>query len=124
MFAFGPPYQCIVEHFYACRGKVFWYITELSLPGLLQGILTGIRGLSNGFGPAVFGLLFYFFHVELDESSVMDETDPALEEDITKSTAVSVIQGRSAFMISIWWDNVLYKVLYIGFTSLCRGKSR
>lgn len=51
--------------------------------GLLQGILTGIRGLSNGFGPAVFGLLFFFFHVELDER-VVDEnssniTDPLLE---------------------------------------------
>lgn len=65
--------------------------------GLLQGILTGIRGLSNGFGPAVFGLLFYFFHVELDESSVMDETDPALEEDITKSTAMSMPGGPFLF---------------------------
>ena len=75
--------------------SICWYYT-LHLSGLLQGILTGIRGLSNGFGPAVFGLLFFFFHVELDER-VVDEnssniTDPLLEP--VRFTSVSILSLR------------------------------
>jgi hypothetical protein len=36
-------------------------------PGVVQGIVTGIRGLCNGIGPAMFGFTFYLFHVNLDE---------------------------------------------------------
>jgi len=35
--------------------------------GLVQGIITGIRGLCNGLGPAMYGLIFYLFHVDLNE---------------------------------------------------------
>jgi len=35
--------------------------------GLAQGMVTGMRGLCNGLGPAVFGLIFYLFHVDLNE---------------------------------------------------------
>jgi len=66
--------------------------------GLLQGILTGIRGLSNGFGPAVFGLLFFFFHVELDET-VLDESIPRVgeEEDLGRFTSMSLPGGPFLF---------------------------
>jgi len=37
--------------------------------GLVQGMITGIRGLCNGLGPAMFGLIFYLFHVDLNEKS-------------------------------------------------------
>ena len=33
----------------------------------MLGILTGMRGLCNGLGPALFGLFFYFSHVHLKE---------------------------------------------------------
>lgn len=33
--------------------------------GVVQGIVTGIRGLCNGIGPALYGLIFYLFHVDL-----------------------------------------------------------
>eukprot|EP00112_Aurelia_sp_Birch-Aquarium-sp1_P007467 Seg1814.10 transcript_id=Seg1814.10/GoldUCD/mRNA.D3Y31 product="Hippocampus abundant transcript 1 protein" protein_id=Seg1814.10/GoldUCD/D3Y31 len=33
--------------------------------GVVQGIVTGIRGLCNGIGPAMYGLVFYLFHVDL-----------------------------------------------------------
>jgi len=33
----------------------------------VQGIITGIRGLCNGLGPAMYGLIFYLFHVDLNE---------------------------------------------------------
>ena len=35
--------------------------------GVAQGIITGIRGLCNGLGPALFGFIFYLFHVDLNE---------------------------------------------------------
>ena len=35
--------------------------------GLVQGMVTGIRGLCNGLGPAMYGVIFYLFHVDLNE---------------------------------------------------------
>lgn len=35
--------------------------------GVVQGMITGIRGLCNGLGPALFGFVFYLFHVDLNE---------------------------------------------------------
>ena len=38
--------------------------------GVVQGIVTGIRGLCNGLGPALYGVIFYIFHVNItDEDS-------------------------------------------------------
>uniref|UniRef100_A0A8C8K2K7 Major facilitator superfamily (MFS) profile domain-containing protein n=1 Tax=Oncorhynchus tshawytscha TaxID=74940 RepID=A0A8C8K2K7_ONCTS len=34
--------------------------------GLVQGMITGIRGLCNGLGPALYGLIFFMFNVELN----------------------------------------------------------
>uniref|UniRef100_A0A674E425 Major facilitator superfamily domain containing 14A2 n=1 Tax=Salmo trutta TaxID=8032 RepID=A0A674E425_SALTR len=42
--------------------------------GVVQGVITGIRGLCNGLGPAFYGFIFYLFHVELtdlDASSII-----------------------------------------------------
>uniref|UniRef100_A0A9J7YMG5 Major facilitator superfamily (MFS) profile domain-containing protein n=1 Tax=Cyprinus carpio carpio TaxID=630221 RepID=A0A9J7YMG5_CYPCA len=33
--------------------------------GLVQGMITGIRGLCNGLGPALYGFIFFLFNVEL-----------------------------------------------------------
>jgi len=63
--------------------------------GLLQGILTGIRGLSNGFGPAVFGLLFYIFHVQLDETAMEDSAEP--DADTSAYTSMSLPGGPFLF---------------------------
>ena len=35
--------------------------------GVVQGIVTGVRGLCSGLGPAMFGFIFYIFHVDLSE---------------------------------------------------------
>ncbi|XP_069693005.1 hippocampus abundant transcript 1 protein isoform X3 [Periplaneta americana] len=37
--------------------------------GLVQGMVTGMRGLCNGLGPAMFGVIFYLFHVDLNDDS-------------------------------------------------------
>ncbi len=38
--------------------------------GLVQGMITGMRGLCNGLGPAMFGLIFNLFHVDLSEKDL------------------------------------------------------
>lgn len=38
----------------------------LLFPGVVQGMVTGMRGLCNGLGPAMFGVIFYLFHVDLN----------------------------------------------------------
>ncbi|XP_053726542.1 hippocampus abundant transcript-like protein 1 [Synchiropus splendidus] len=35
--------------------------------GVVQGMITGIRGLCNGLGPALYGFIFYLFDVELND---------------------------------------------------------
>uniref|UniRef100_A0A4W3H6K9 Hippocampus abundant transcript 1 protein n=1 Tax=Callorhinchus milii TaxID=7868 RepID=A0A4W3H6K9_CALMI len=42
--------------------------------GVVQGMITGIRGLCNGLGPALYGFVFYLFHVELNEMGDVDNT--------------------------------------------------
>lgn len=38
--------------------------------GLVQGMITGVRGLCNGLGPAVFGLIFNLFHVDFTHNII------------------------------------------------------
>ncbi|CAL8070459.1 unnamed protein product [Calicophoron daubneyi] len=37
--------------------------------GVAQGLIAGIRGLCGGLGPALFGLIFYIFRVDLNDQS-------------------------------------------------------
>jgi len=39
---------------------------EANQQGVVQGMVTGIRGLCNGLGPALYGCIFYLFHVDLN----------------------------------------------------------
>lgn len=42
---------------------------DLEIKGVVQGMVTGVRGLCNGLGPAMFGVIFYIFHVDLNDAS-------------------------------------------------------
>ncbi|KAI9587060.1 hypothetical protein GQX74_002907 [Glossina fuscipes] len=43
--------------------------------GAVQGMVTGMRGLCNGLGPAMFGVIFYLFNVDLnDEHAAANNT--------------------------------------------------
>ena len=53
------------------------YVVKLFL-GVVQGIVTGIRGLCNGLGPALYGLIFYIFHVNLNQDDILSTTDALL----------------------------------------------
>lgn len=41
--------------------------TSADQQGVVQGMITGIRGLCNGLGPALYGFIFFLFNVELNE---------------------------------------------------------
>ncbi|XP_076440263.1 hippocampus abundant transcript 1 protein-like isoform X2 [Babylonia areolata] len=56
--------------------------------GVAQGIVTGIRGLCNGLGPALFGFIFYLFHVNLNEGNDL-KTEPAHAD----NSSMTVLQG-------------------------------
>lgn len=56
------------------QGKLgVYFMTILSL-FLFTGMVTGMRGLCNGLGPAMFGLIFYMFHVDLNETEGSETT--------------------------------------------------
>ena len=48
-------------------------LSFIFLKGVVQGIVTGIRGLCNGLGPALFGLIFYIFHVNLTDNNKLNQ---------------------------------------------------
>ncbi|XP_077980890.1 hippocampus abundant transcript 1 protein-like [Glandiceps talaboti] len=66
---------------------------EADQQGVAQGMITGIRGLCNGLGPALFGFVFYLFHVELNDLDAPElpadtdqkQTEPHLENPMTLS---------------------------------------
>uniref|UniRef100_A0A7N9AKS1 Hippocampus abundant transcript 1 protein-like n=1 Tax=Mastacembelus armatus TaxID=205130 RepID=A0A7N9AKS1_9TELE len=41
--------------------------------GVVQGMITGIRGLCNGLGPALYGFIFFLFNVELNTMDPIQE---------------------------------------------------
>lgn len=49
--------------------------------GVVQGIITGIRGLCNGLGPALYGFIFYLFHVELNDLAPVPNSDKSALQD-------------------------------------------
>lgn len=42
--------------------------------GVVQGVVTGVRGLCGGLGPAMFGFIFYLFNVNLNEGMQIAHT--------------------------------------------------
>lgn len=52
--------------------------------GLVQGLLTGVRSLCGGIGPAMFGLLFYLFDVDMYEQIKANPFNPHTAQDPLK----------------------------------------
>ena len=50
--------------------------TDADKQGLVQGMITGMRGLCNGLGPAMYGLIFSLFHVDLNENNLSETDSP------------------------------------------------
>uniref|UniRef100_A0A673W712 Hippocampus abundant transcript 1 protein-like n=1 Tax=Salmo trutta TaxID=8032 RepID=A0A673W712_SALTR len=61
--------------------------------GLVQGMITGIRGLCNGLGPALYGLIFFMFNVELNTIDPIQGEYPIDPLPINPPTEKSLIPG-------------------------------
>ncbi|XP_028312484.1 hippocampus abundant transcript 1 protein [Gouania willdenowi] len=64
--------------------------------GVVQGMITGIRGLCNGLGPALFGFIFFLFDVEL--SNVQP---PTSRDAVTKSAVPGPPFLLGAFSVTL-----------------------
>lgn len=78
--------------------------------GVMQGMVTGMRGLCNGLGPAMFGIIFYIFHVDLNDehmkihhnsihSTIRNETINSMEEYTALAPGPPFVFG--AFMVAL-----------------------
>lgn len=68
-----------------------------TLTGVAQGVVTGIRGLCNGLGPALFGFIFYLFDVDLNDESaapvrtnIMPNPKPHITEEVPAAVTSDV----------------------------------
>lgn len=75
--------------------------------GVAQGIITGIRGLCNGLGPALFGFIFYLFHVDLNETSDT-QSDVNSSENNTYHQISSAIQVHKFQLDFMSWMIYFY----------------
>lgn len=74
-------------------------------------MVTGMRGLCNGLGPAMFGVIFYLFHVDLNaehakanhnidiSTGIRNETINPMEEYTTLAPGPPFVFG--AFMVAL-----------------------
>lgn len=61
-------------------------ICAVSASGVAQGMITGIRGLCNGLGPALYGFVFYLFHVELSEMDPAESPEKGVKPNMANPT--------------------------------------
>ncbi|XP_046883494.1 MFSD14 family MFS transporter [Hypomesus transpacificus] len=66
--------------------------------GVVQGMITGIRGLCNGLGPALYGFVFYLFHVELTDLDGVDGADKGSKPNMANPTDESAIIPGPPFL--------------------------
>ncbi|XP_065133159.1 MFSD14 family MFS transporter isoform X1 [Paramisgurnus dabryanus] len=66
--------------------------------GVVQGMITGIRGLCNGLGPALYGFVFYLFHVELNEMDPADSPGKGAKLNMANPTDESAIIPGPPFL--------------------------
>lgn len=67
--------------------------TDADKQGVVQGIITGMRGLCSGLGPAVFGFIFYLFHVDLNTDHADDELHKPNGSSLGNSTSPQIISS-------------------------------
>ena len=75
--------------------------------GVAQGVVTGIRGLCNGIGPALFGVIFFLFGVDLNKDTPQADTDAVLDHTVatTSQHPVSCLLFKQSIVQfkSVWF---------------------
>lgn len=59
--------------------------------GVAQGMVTGIRGLCNGLGPALYGFIFYLFHVDLNDPTDTNKRRPDTPSNTSHPTSTNTL---------------------------------
>lgn len=59
--------------------------------GVAQGMVTGIRGLCNGLGPALYGFIFYLFHVDLNDPADANKRRPDTPSNSSHPTSTNTL---------------------------------
>ena len=67
--------------------------------GVAQGVITGIRGLCNGLGPAVFGLIFFMFNVDLNDHPI---PETAASGSISMMLAAKNMTRHMSYQNTVW----------------------
>lgn len=68
--------------------------SHIDQQGVSQGMVTGIRGLCNGIGPALYGFIFWIFRVSLNETNNNNHNNnpsSSSEASTTKNTYASTV---------------------------------
>ncbi len=72
-------------------------------------MITGVRGLCNGLGPALYGLIFYLFHVDLnDKGDKLSHPGVHTNETTHIDVDVSVIRVKFLLLPFSMLKNVCY----------------
>lgn len=76
-----------------CYPAISSYASAAAAPdqqGVSQGVVTGVRGLCYGLGPALFGLIFFLFDVDLESPTTLPPaTTPSGVHSLNASTTVA-----------------------------------
>jgi len=59
---------CAPFNLFAWLTHIFVFVCAA---GVAQGVITGIRSLCYGLGPALFGFVFYLFHVDVEKTDIV-----------------------------------------------------
>lgn len=71
-------------------------------------MITGVRGLCNGLGPALYGLIFYLFNVNLNDKDAVK-----LSHHSSHSNETTHIEDISLIRVTITITHVLRQFLHL-----------
>lgn len=85
-------------------------------------MVTGMRGLCNGLGPAMFGLVFYMFHVDLnggDEDGPTGATDAQHMESYSQASYNKLNQNVEFKLFSIRIKHCMTILTFLQISVIC-----